>query len=50
MKGPCCGRPWGLIALCAGVVIILALILPPAVWWFVLGAALICVGLALLCR
>ena len=32
---------WGLIAVCAGLVIILSLVLPKSFWWFVLAAALI---------
>ena len=32
---------WGMIAICAGLVIILSLVLPASFWWFVLAAALI---------
>jgi len=34
----------GLAAICAGVIIILALVLPSQVWWFLLAAGLICFG------
>ena len=32
---------WGMIAICAGLVIILSIVLPKSFWWFVLAAALI---------
>ena len=32
---------WGMIAICGGLVIILSLVLPASVRWFVLAAALI---------
>ena len=39
---------WGLTAILAGIVIILALILPAAFWWFSLAALLIGFGVWLL--
>lgn len=36
---------WGCVAICAGVIIMLALILPTDFWWFVLGVGLICGGI-----
>lgn len=36
---------WGCAAIGLGVVILLALILPPGFWWFLGGAALIGFGL-----
>lgn len=35
----------GFIISCVGVLIILALILPSAFWWFTLGTALILIGI-----
>lgn len=41
----------GCLAVLAGVVIILALILPSGFWWFALAVALICAGVWLVrCR
>lgn len=39
---------WGLIAICAGVIIILSLVLPKSFWWFALAAALIGGGIWLI--
>ena len=39
------GSPAGKIALGAGIIILLALILPDAVWWFALGVGLIALGI-----
>ena len=39
---------WGMIAICAGLVIILSLVLPNSFWWFVLAAGLICGGVWLI--
>lgn len=39
------GGMCGFAAIMAGCVIILVLILPSQVWWFLLAAALICFGL-----
>ena len=39
---------WGLAAVCAGIIIILSLVLPKSFWWFILAAALICGGVWLL--
>ena len=39
------GGAVGCGAMIAGTVIILALILPGEVWWFLLAAALICFGI-----
>ncbi|MDR0858329.1 MAG: hypothetical protein LBN97_04800 [Oscillospiraceae bacterium] len=38
----------GLIVLCAGLLIIAALVLPPVVWVFALGAALVLGGILLI--
>ncbi len=44
----CC---WGLCEIGAGVVILMALVLPAAFWWFLLGAGLIGFGIwTLRCR
>jgi uncharacterized membrane protein HdeD (DUF308 family) len=40
-----CHWSWGFIAIIAGIVIILALILPAEFWWFMLAAALIAAGI-----
>lgn len=42
------GNPIGYLALCAGIVIILALVLPSGFWWFALAAALIVFGVWLI--
>jgi uncharacterized membrane protein len=34
----------------AGIVIILALILPAGFWWFALAVALIVIGIGMICR
>ena len=39
---------WGMISICAGLVIILSLVLPNSFWWFVLAAALIGGGIWLI--
>lgn len=39
------GRLWGKLAVVAGVIIVLALLLPPAFWWMVLAVGLIGLGL-----
>ena len=36
---------WGLVAIILGLVILLALVLPPGFWWFALAAGLIGFGL-----
>ncbi len=42
---------WGLCEIAAGIVILMALVLPAAFWWFLLGAGLIACGLwSLRCR
>ena len=41
-KGPC--TFFALIAIVSGTIIILSLILPTQFWWFMLAAALICLG------
>lgn len=38
----------GIVSIVVGVLIILAMVLPSGFWWFILGAALIAVGLGLL--
>jgi len=42
MQGKC---RWGLIAVAAGVVIIMAIVLPPEFWWFLLAVGLIAAGI-----
>lgn len=45
------GKPIGWLCIAAGIIIILALILPSGFWWFALAAVLICGGIWLLrCR
>lgn len=44
-KGGCA---LGIISIAAGALIILAMVLPSGFWWFILGGALIAVGLCLL--
>ncbi len=39
------GNGCGFAAIMAGCIIILALVLPCQVWWFLLAAALICFGI-----
>lgn len=39
----------GMIAILLGLTIILAMVLPSSVWWFILGLGLIAAGLAI-CR
>ena len=44
-------RRWllpGLVCIALGVVIILGMILPKAFWWFLIGAALIALGVWLI--
>jgi len=36
---------WGLVAVILGLVIMLSLVLPPQVWWFLAAAVLIGAGL-----
>jgi len=36
---------FGCAAVCAGIIIILALVLPAKVWWFMLAAALVYIGI-----
>ena len=36
---------WGLVAIILGLMILLALVLPPGFWWFALAAGLIGYGL-----
>ena len=36
---------WGCVAIIAGVVIILSLVLPTEFWWFILAAELIGLGI-----
>lgn len=38
-------NPIGAYIVCAGIFIILALILPSGFWWFFLGVALIVIGI-----
>lgn len=35
----------GGIAIVVGIFIILAIVLPPQFWWFILGVSLICFGI-----
>ncbi len=44
------GNKLGCLVVLAGVLIILALVLPPGFWWFALAIALICGGIWLLRR
>lgn len=46
----CRGKMPGLVIAGAGLFIILAMILPTAFWWFVLGLALIALGVWLMKR
>jgi hypothetical protein len=42
--------PWGFAIVFLGIIIILALILPSDVWWFLLAVGLICIGVWLIRR
>ncbi len=42
-RRPC--RPIGLYIAGIGALIVLAILLPPLLWWLVFGLALICLGL-----
>lgn len=42
------GNKLGCLVILAGVLIILALVLPPGFWWFALAIALICGGIWLI--
>jgi len=44
------GNNIGCYVVLAGIVIILALILPAGFWWFALAVALIVIGIGLICR
>jgi hypothetical protein len=48
MGRPHRGSPIGAYIICAGVLIILALILPSGFWWFFLGIAFIVIGIMIL--
>ena len=39
------GSIFGCVAICAGLVIILSLVLPVEFWWFIFAAALIALGI-----
>lgn len=39
--------PVGKLGICAGVLIVCAVILPPGAWWFIVGVALIVSGIKL---
>ena len=41
-----CKTIGGIIA-CAGVLVVLSLVLPTSFWWFVMGVFLICLGLSI---
>ncbi len=43
-------RPVGRCIIGLGVLIILALILPGGFWWFILGVALIALGIRICCK
>ena len=45
-RGKCC--VWALLEILLGCIILLALVLPATVWWFLLGAGLVGGGLWLL--
>ena len=36
---------WAYVALIAGIVIVVCIIMPPGFWWLVIGALLIALGL-----
>lgn len=36
---------WGYAAICAGIIIILALVLPAKIWWLFLALALVYLGI-----
>jgi hypothetical protein len=48
MRRPHRGRPIGALIVCAGLLIILTLVLPSGFWWFFLGIALIVIGILIL--
>lgn len=43
-----CGNVLGLILAAVGCAIVLALILPVGVWWFLLGVTLIIIGIKII--
>ncbi len=47
MRRKHCGSLLGNICIAAGVMIVLALILPSGFWWLLVGAGLICFGIYL---
>jgi hypothetical protein len=49
MKRFCRSRSLGFVLAGAGILLILAIILPSQLWWFFLGVALILAGI-LICR
>ena len=49
-RGKCNGRTIGAVAIAAGVMIILAMVLPTDFWWFAAGAVLIIGGICFLRR
>ena len=46
-RSRCRGSLWGCVSILAGVMILLALILPAVFWWFAIGSGLIGFGLFL---
>ena len=46
-RGHTDGRALGMLLIAAGCLILFAMVLPSGFWWFLLSAALICLGLRL---
>ena|GEM_PF-4997079 len=43
-------RGWGAAAVCAGVLIILAIIMPTKFWVVMLGSVMVFIGIMLICK
>lgn len=43
------GNIFGYMILITGAVIMLSLVLPSTVWWFLFGAMLVCIGIKIIC-
>lgn len=48
-KGHMSRRRVGCLVVLLGILIFLALIMPPGFWWVVLGGALVCTGFCIMC-
>lgn len=48
-KGHMSRRRIGCLVVLLGILVFLALIMPPGFWWVVLGGALVCTGFCIMC-